>query len=126
VTLLNLVFTFGLFLAVFRLGTSGRIATHWLIPGAIIAGTGVLVVQHFGSYIMGHQLPKLTDEYGASFALTLGIMFWIYLQSQVILFALEITAVRAQKDWPKGLFKDNADDTIDTPAVIDLREDKKK
>ncbi len=103
ITSVNLAIIFGLFLIVFRLGTSNRIKFHWLIPGALIAGTGQLVVQHFGGRIMEHQLPKLSDSYG-SFALTLGIIFWIYLQAQIILIALEITAVRAQKDWPKKLF----------------------
>ncbi len=102
-TLLNLVFTLGLFLIVFRLGTSNRIALKTLIPGAIIAGIGVLIVQHFGGYIMKQQLPKLEGTYG-SFAITLGMLFWIYLQAQIILYALVITAVKAQKDWPKRLF----------------------
>ncbi len=103
ITSLNLVITFGLFLAVFRLGTSDRIRLHWLIPGAIIAGIGVLIVQHFGSYIMQHELPKLQGTYG-SFAFALGMIFWIYLQAQIIFYALVITAVRAQKDWPRKLF----------------------
>jgi uncharacterized BrkB/YihY/UPF0761 family membrane protein len=103
VTTANLAIICALFLLVFRLGTSDSIKLHWLIPGAIIAGSGLLIVQHFGGYIMAHQLPKLRDTYG-SFALALGMMFWIYLQVQIVLFALEITAVRARKDWPKKLF----------------------
>lgn len=102
-TLLNFLITTGLFLIVFRLGTASRIGLQCLWPGAIIASIGVLIVQHFGTTIMAHELPKLTGTYG-SFALALAMMFWIYLQSQIILYALEITAVRAQKDWPKKLF----------------------
>ena len=102
-TVLNLFIIFGLFLAVFRLGTSDTVKTRSLLVGAVVAGTGLLLVQHFGGYIMAHQLPKLTGTYG-SFALALGMMFWIYLQAQIILYALEITAVRAQHDWPKKLF----------------------
>lgn len=101
--LLNLGLTFGLFLVVFRLGTSNRITLHWLTLGALIAGTGLLIVQHFGGAIMAHELPKLKGTYG-SFAIALGMIFWIYLQAQVILYALEITAVRTLKDWPKKLF----------------------
>lgn len=104
-TILNLVITYGLFLAVFRLGTASRIRLRSLVLGAIIAGTGVLIVQHFGGYIMSYQLPKLSGTYG-SFALALGMIFWIYLQAQVILYALTITAVRSQRDWPKKLFQD--------------------
>ena len=86
-----------------EIGTSDTIKTRSLLVGAVVAGTGLLLVQHFGGYIMAHQLPKLTGTYG-SFALALGMMFWIYLQAQIILYALEITAVRAQHDWPKKLF----------------------
>ena len=103
IAVVNLAIISGLFFVVFRLGTSNRIKSHWLIPGALIAGFGQQIVQHFGVRIMSHQLPKLSDSYG-TFALALGMMFWIYLQAQIILYALEITAVRAQKDWPKKLF----------------------
>ncbi len=100
--LLNLLITFGLFLIVFRLGTAAAINTRKLVLGAAIASTGTLIIQHFGSYIMSHELPKLNSSYG-SFALALGLMFWIYLQAQVILYAIEVTAVRTQHDWPKKL-----------------------
>jgi YihY family inner membrane protein len=103
ITVLNLLLTFGLFLVVFRLGTSDRITLRHLVVGAVLAGIFMLIVQHFGSYIMGRELPKLSGTYG-SFALALGMMFWIYLQAQIILYALEITAVRALHDWPKKLF----------------------
>jgi membrane protein len=102
-TALNLAVTLGLFLVVFRLGTAARIGWRCIIPGAIIAGVGVMIVQHFGARIMRHQLQQLNGTYG-SFALALGMMFWIYLQAQIILYAMEISAVRAQNDWPKKLF----------------------
>ncbi len=98
----NILITFGLFLAVFRLGTSGSINSSKLVLGAAIASIGTIIVQHFGGLIMAQQLPKLDSSYG-SFALALGMMFWIYLQAQVILYALEITTVRTQCDWPKRL-----------------------
>lgn len=103
VTALNLALTFGLFLLVFRLGTSKIVSLHSLVLGAAIASIGLLVVQHFGGYIMSEQLPRLNSSYG-SFALALGMMFWIYIQAQIIMYALEVTAVRTQNDWPKKLF----------------------
>ncbi len=99
---LNILITFGLFLAVFRLGTSNTISLNNLIIGAAIASIGTIIVQHFGGLIMAQQLPKLDSSYG-SFALALGMMFWMYLQAQVILYAIEITTVRTQCDWPKKL-----------------------
>jgi uncharacterized BrkB/YihY/UPF0761 family membrane protein len=52
---------------------------------------------------MHHELPKLQGSYG-SFALALGMLFWLYLQAQVILYALVTTVVLAERDWPKKLF----------------------
>lgn len=103
ITLVNLGITIGLFLAVFRLGTSPRIKSKHLLLGAIITGFGVLIVQQLGVVVMSHYLPRLEGIYG-SFALTLGMLFWIYLQAQVIMYALVTTAVQAQRDWPKQLF----------------------
>ncbi len=102
ITLVNLVVMIGLFLVVFRLGTTSHVSTKRLTLGAMIAGTGMLTVQHFGVIIMSHEIPKLQSTYGA-FALTLGMLFWIYLQAQVMMYALVITAVRTQHDWPKKL-----------------------
>jgi YihY family inner membrane protein len=99
----NILITFGLFLAVFRLGTSHSINLKRLIVGAIVATIGTIIIQRLGGIIMHHELPRLQGSYG-SFALALGMLFWIYLQAQVILYALVITVVRAERDWPKQLF----------------------
>lgn len=103
INFVNFLITFGLFLAVFRLGTSSTIQTKKLMAGALIATAGTILIQRLGYAIMSHELPKLQGSYG-SFALALGMLFWIYLQAQVILYALVITTVRVDHDWPKKLF----------------------
>lgn len=103
VTLINAAITFGLFLSVFRLGTSQRISLRKLSVGAVIATVGTILIQRFGNYIMQHQLHQLEGSYG-SFAFALGMLFWIYVQAQVILYAIVITVVRIEHDWPKKLF----------------------
>lgn len=103
VTVVNILITFGLFLVVFRLGTSARISIRQLIIGAAVACVGTLVVQRLGGIIMSQQLPKLEGSYG-SFAVALGMLFWIYLQAQIIMYAIVVTVVRFEKDWPKKLF----------------------
>lgn len=103
VTIINVVVSVGLLLVVFRLGTASRIKTSHLVLGAVIAGCGLLIVQRLGGIIMAHELPRLRGTYG-TFALTLGMLFWIFLQAQIIMYALVATAVKAQKDWPKKLF----------------------
>jgi len=103
VTLVNAAITFGLFLTVFRLGTSQRVSLRKLTVGAAIATVGTIIVQRFGSYIMQHQLHQLEGSYG-SFAFALAALFWIYLQAQIILYAIVITVVRTERDWPKKIF----------------------
>lgn len=103
ITLLNLAIAFGLFLVVFRLGTSSKISLSHLVIGAAIACVGTLLVQRLGGLIMAEQLTKLEGAYG-SFAVALGMLFWIYLQAQIILYAIVVTVVKSQKDWPKKLF----------------------
>jgi membrane protein len=103
ITLVNIAFTYGLMLSVFRLGTSDRIATRKLMLGALIATLGFLLIQRLGALIMSHELDRLQGSYG-SFALALAMLFWIYLQAQVILYALVITIVRTERDYPKKLF----------------------
>lgn len=103
ITVVDLGITLGLFIAVFRLGTAGSVGTKKLIVGALVATVGTVLIQRLGGVIMHHELPKLQGSYG-SFAIALGMLFWIYLQAQVILYALVITIVRVEHDWPKKLF----------------------
>lgn len=103
VTAVNASLTFGLFLSVFRLGTSDKISWRKLSVGAAIATIGTITVQRFGSLIMSHEFYRLEGSYG-SFAFALGVLFWIYLQIQIILYAIVITVVRTEHDWPKKLF----------------------
>ncbi|HSH18198.1 MAG TPA: YihY/virulence factor BrkB family protein [Candidatus Saccharimonadales bacterium] len=103
INLINILITFSLFLVVFRLGTSSKVGLGKLVVGAAIASIGTLLVQRLGGFIMAEQLPKLEGSYG-SFAIALGMLFWIYLQAQIILYALVVTIVRFEHDWPKKLF----------------------
>lgn len=102
-TLANVALTFGLFLSVFRLGTSNKVSLGKLTIGAAVATISTILVQRFGVYIMSHELHRLEGSYG-SFAFALGVLFWIYLQVQVILYSIVITIVRTECDWPKKLF----------------------
>lgn len=104
VNILNIVVTTGLFLVVFRLGTVANVPLKNLLVGALIATVGTILVQRFGGYLMANQVAKLSNLYGGQFALVLGLLFWIYLQVQIVLYAIEITIVQTQRDWPKRLF----------------------
>ena len=91
-----------IFLYVFRIGTSKRHPIKDIRLGAATASIGLLILQTVGGYLITHQLRNLTGLYG-QFALVLSIMFWIYLQAQVIMYAIEINVVHTYKLWPRGL-----------------------
>lgn len=72
--------------------------------GAAVATIGLLVLQSLGGYILAHELKNLDNLYG-TFALVLGLLFWLYLQTQLIVYAIEIDTVRMLKLWPRSLLK---------------------
>lgn len=73
-----------------------------LLFSALIAAAGIQILQSVGGYLMTHQLNHLTTLYG-SFALTLGILYWFYLQSLVVMYAVQAGSVYQQKLWPRSL-----------------------
>lgn len=99
---LALMMNFGLLLLGFRLGTAKQIKTKQLILGAIVATGFWQVLQTGGSYLLLRQLKNFDAVYG-TFAVVLGLLFWIYLQAQLALYAMEISMVKACKLYPRGL-----------------------
>jgi YihY family inner membrane protein len=70
--------------------------------GAITAAVGLVILQAFGGYLLGRELKNLDALY-SSFAITLGLLFWIYLQAQVLYYSVEVSAVKAEKLWPRSI-----------------------
>jgi YihY family inner membrane protein len=94
---------FLMFLILFNLAIStSKISYRDFLVGAILAAVGIQILQTFGGFIITNQLKDLRSLYGA-FALVLGTLFWIYLQVQVILYAVEVDTVRRLKLWPRSL-----------------------
>ena len=99
---INLVLLYVIFMYVFLVGTSKRHPRRDIRLGAIAATIGLLILQTVGGYLITHQLHNLTGLYG-QFALVLAILFWIYLQAQVLTYAIEINVVHTYKLWPRSL-----------------------
>lgn len=103
--LINLVLLYVIFMYIFVVGTSRNHPRKDLRLGAITATIGLLILQTVGGYLITHQLHNLSGLYG-QFALVLAILFWIYLQAQVLTYAIEINVVHAYKLWPRSLTGD--------------------
>lgn len=92
----------GVFYLVFSLSINSREPTRKdLLVSAIAAAIGVQALQLIGGYLVTHQLKSQSSLYG-TFAVVLGLLFWIYLQVQVLLLAAFAGAVHARRLWPRS------------------------
>ena len=92
-----------LFFCAFRLLTTREVPTRDLLPGVVVAAVLWQILQHIGGYYVEHVVRHAKETSGL-FAFVLGLLSWLYLGSQVTLFAMEINVVRAQRLWPRSFF----------------------
>jgi membrane protein len=92
----------GLFLLAFRVLTTPKIGWRDLLPGAVFAAVGWTILQALGGLYVSHTLKGMSQTYGL-FAIVLGMLAWIFLQAQVVVYAAEINAVRAKHLWPRSM-----------------------
>jgi membrane protein len=90
------------FIFIFKLAIASRKRVKQVIIGAAISAIGLVVLQTLGGLIMVHELKGLSSVYG-TFALVVGILFWIYLQAEIILYAVEVDVIRDYHLFPRSL-----------------------
>jgi YihY family inner membrane protein len=98
---LNLV----VFMAAFSLLTAADVSWRELLPGVVVAAVFWQLLQHLGGYYLDHELKRTGPLYGV-FALVLGLLAWLYLGAQLIIFAAEVNVVKARRLWPRSFFSD--------------------
>ncbi len=98
------VVNFGLYLFAFDVLTPAKIPMRQLAPGAAVAGVGWTVLQALGAFVVGHYLKNDSSVYGL-FAIVLGLFAWIYLITQLTVYAAELNVVLARRLWPRGLIQ---------------------
>jgi YihY family inner membrane protein len=72
--------------------------------GSLVAATGYVLLQTFGTLYIQHVLKGASDTYG-TFASVIGLLSWMFLLGQVFIFAAVIDVVRARKLYPRSLFR---------------------
>lgn len=97
VIILSCIFTF-----LINICLPHKIALNKIGIAAVVAAVGLVALQNLGGRFLTGELRTLDALY-SYFALSLGLLFWIYLQVQIILFAVEIAAVSDKSDWPRSL-----------------------
>lgn len=93
---------FGTAYVVMRIGLSVPQSRRRIMQSALYTAVGTELLQIFGGYILAHQLHRLNSLYG-TFAVVLGLFFWLYLQAQIVLYSLEITTMAAKRLWPRSM-----------------------
>lgn len=74
--------------------------------GALVAAIGLVCLQYFGVILLGRELKNLDALY-SYFAIALGLMFWLYLQAQMIYLAAQVSVVHSDALWPRSLDNKN-------------------
>ena len=92
-----------LFWAVFRLFTPDEVPTRQLWLGIVLAAVGWAALQALGGIYVNHVVRRANQTYGL-FAIVIGLLSWLYLGAQMLLYAAEVNVVRVRRLWPRSLF----------------------
>ena len=101
-SLLSFIIIWVTLIYVFKMSIAGNKKFSDLWRGAAVAAIAIEILQLLGNIILAHQLRSLNTSYGV-FALAIGLMFWIYLQAEVIVYGSEVDAVRHFRLYPRGI-----------------------
>lgn len=99
---LSVIINFGLFLFIFRIATSRTIKTKYLLIQSGITAVIWQLLQVTGSYLVERELSHLNLLYG-SFAVVLGLLFWLYFVARMAIYAVEVDVVLANHLWPRSI-----------------------
>jgi len=107
--ILGFLVILGVIIFVGWVATSRKVPVQDMIAGSAFAAAITQLLLTFGSILVAHQLKNFDNLYG-TFAVVLGMLFWIYLLSQVVVYAVEIDSVRHLKLWPRAIQNDKPTD----------------
>lgn len=105
----SLVLMYLVILFVFKIGSARKHTRDDIRLGAFVTAIALMILQLVGGVLVKHQLhnARTTD---AQFAVVLVLLFWIYLQAQVIMYSIQINVVHTLKLWPRSLTGKNLSD----------------
>ena len=92
-----LVFSLGMWV-----GTSYPVNYSQVLPGAFVAAVGWLLLQRFGITYANQIVSRTGDTYGV-FAVVLGLLVFIFVAAQIVVFAVEVNVVLVKRLWPRAL-----------------------
>jgi YihY family inner membrane protein len=99
-----LVVNVALFLGIFKLLAPSSLGWGDHLPGAVLAAVLWQVLQFVGQYLVQRDLRNTTQIYG-QFAVVLGLISFLSLASQLVMYSVEVNAVRAKGMWPRSILQ---------------------
>jgi membrane protein len=99
---LTLLLDVFLFWASFRLLTAREVPTRELWLGIVLAAVGWAALQTLGTIYVDRVVSRASSTYGL-FAIVIGLLSWLYIGGQILLYAAEANVVRVRRLWPRGL-----------------------
>jgi YihY family inner membrane protein len=101
-TLLTIALNIGLYLLAFRILTPEQVPTRSLRVGAVVGGIAWTALQALGGWLVARQLRHTSELYGF-FGIVLGLLFFLFLAAQLVVYAAEINVVLGRKLYPRSL-----------------------
>jgi membrane protein len=111
----TLVINCVVFTVAFRVATARDISLRETVPGAVGAAVVWQGLQYVGALYVNHSVRGASETNGV-FAVFLGLIAWIYLESLVVVFAVEFNTVRSLHLYPRALLTPFTDDVDLTAA----------
>jgi membrane protein len=110
----SILLNIGLFLVTFKVLCSESIPWRSLLPGVLLAAVLWEGLQLIGAAYIG-RFSTANSAYG-TFAVVLGLLAWLRIGAQMLVFCAELNTVITDNLWPKPLFGDAEPDPVPTAS----------
>jgi uncharacterized BrkB/YihY/UPF0761 family membrane protein len=94
---------------VFRWLTSAEVSWRAVLPGSLLAGVGWVLLGAVGGIYITRVVQGASDTYGV-FAVVIGLLSWLLLLAQLVIYAAELNVVLSQHRWPRALREEKQTD----------------
>lgn len=91
----------GVLLLAFQLLTAVRIPWRSLLPGAIVGGVLLTLLNALGGIYLSRVVARAGNLYG-TFAVVIGLFVWIAMFARLVLIAYEVNVVADRRLWPRS------------------------
>ena len=98
----SVVVNFALFAAGFRILTEADVSWRDVAPGAALAAVAWTALLMLGQWFVRSRIQGAEATYG-TFAVVIGLLSWLYVASQITLFAAEVNVVLKRRLWPRSI-----------------------